>query len=71
MEAYANKVTWHVIAKKKFKTKNGNSLCFKSFKFVTIRLVKMVKRNKLCFAFVKSVIGFKIYGILYWCPVPQ
>ena len=48
---YENKVTWHSTAKK-FKSKNGNSLCLRSFKFVTFRLVKMV----LCSAFVKQVL---------------
>ena len=32
---------------KKFKSKNGNSLCLHSFKFVTIKLVKIVKGNKI------------------------
>ena len=53
------------ITAQKLKRKNGNSLCLKSFKFVTIRLVKMVKKNKLCLVFVKYVIGLKIYGVLY------
>ena len=57
------------LTSKKFKSKNINSLCLKFFKFVSIRLVKMVKENKLCLVFVKYVIGFE--NIRHFVPVPS
>ena len=57
---YANEVTTPVTATK-LKIKNGNSLCSNLFHFATTRLVKIVKENKLCLAFVKYVFSFGKY----------
>ena len=54
---------------KKFKIKNCKRLCLQSLKFLTIRLVKMVRGNKRCLAFVKYVISFE--NIRHFVLVPS
>ena len=58
-----------VLLPKKFKIKNGKRLCLQSLKFRTIRLVKMVRGDKLSLAFVKHVISFE--NIRHFVLVPS
>ena len=58
-----------VLLPKKFKIKNGKRLCLQSLKFLTIRLVKMMRGNKLRLAFVKYVISFE--NIRHFVLVPS